>query len=123
MLPLPTRAFAAHPVSDVAPSLKFTVPVGEVPLTVAVKVTLTPATDGLAELASVAVLVAFLITCEKFVLIEALFVASPLYTALMLCVPTLRLLVAQVAVRILPEPVSATAVQPAIDVVPSLKFT
>jgi len=97
--------------------------VGLKPVTEAVKVTFAPVTDGLAELDSVAVLVALLTTCEKFVLVEALFVASPLYTALMLCVPTLRLLVAQVAVRILPEPVSATAVQPAIDVVPSLKFT
>jgi len=88
-----------------------------------VKVTLTPATDGLAELDSAVVLVALLTTCDKVVLVEPLLVASPLYTALMLCVATLRLLVAQVAVRILPEPVSAATAQPAIEVVPSLKFT
>src|SRR5436853_522069 len=41
----------------------------------------------------------------------------------MLCVPTLRLLVAQVAVRMLPEPVSPTVAQPAIEAAPSLKFT
>ena len=41
----------------------------------------------------------------------------------MLCVPTVRLPVAQVAVRILPEPVSAAAAQPAIEVPPSWKLT
>src|SRR5437867_709622 len=123
VLPTPARATAAQPASELPPSVKLTLPVGPNPVTVAVKVTFAPATDGLAELDSAVVLVALLTACDKVVLVEPLLVASPLYTALMLCVPTLRLLVAQVAVRILPEPVSAAAVQPAIEVAPSLKFT
>ena len=116
-------ATAAQPVSGVPSAVKATLPVGATPLTVAVKVTFAPAVDGLSELTNAVVLVALLTTCEKFVLVEPLLVASPLYTALMLCVPTLRLLVAQVAVRTLPEPVSATAEHAAIEVAPSLKFT
>ena len=38
-------------------------------------------------------LAALFTTCERTVLVEPLLVASPPYTALMLCVPTLRLLV------------------------------
>ena len=41
----------------------------------------------------------------------------------MLWVPTLRLLVAQLAVRTLPEPLSVTAPQPLIELLPSRKFT
>ena len=41
----------------------------------------------------------------------------------MLWVPAVRADVAQVAVRVLPLPVRATAEQPAIDVPPSLKLT
>ena len=41
----------------------------------------------------------------------------------MLCVPTASADVEQVAVRVLPLPVSATAAQPAIDAAPSLKLT
>src|SRR5437867_2134019 len=123
VLPTPARATAAQPASELPPSVKLTLPVGPNPVTVAVKVTFAPATDGLAELDSAVVLVALLTTCDKVVLVEPLLVASPLYTALMLCVATLRLLVAQVAVRILPVPASATAAQPAIDVAPSLKLT
>jgi hypothetical protein len=123
VLPEPPRATAAQPAIETPPSVKLTVPVGLKPVTEAVKVTLAPATDGLAELDSAVVLVALLTTCEKLGLVEPLLVALPLYTALMLCVAMLRLLVAQVAVRILPEPVSAAAVQPAIEVAPSLKFT
>jgi hypothetical protein len=108
---------------ELPPSVKLTLPVGAKPVTAAVKVTFAPATDGLAELDSAVVLVALLTTCEKFVLVEPLFVASPLYTALMLWVPTVRLLVVHVAVRILPAPVSAAAAQPAIEVAPSRKFT
>src|ERR1700682_1283831 len=41
----------------------------------------------------------------------------------MLWVPTLRVLVLQVALRVLPAPVTADAAQPAIDTPPSLKVT
>jgi hypothetical protein len=54
-LPLPASATAEHPESDVPPSVKLTLPVGLVPVTVAVKVTLAPTVEGLAELASVVV--------------------------------------------------------------------
>jgi hypothetical protein len=125
VLPLPPTATAAQPAIDVAPSLKLTVPVGALPLTVAVKVTFVPTVEGFAELLSAVVVAAppLLTTCEKIVLVEPLLVASPLYTAVMLWVPTARLLAAQVAVRMLPEPVKATAEHAAIEVAPSLKFT
>ena len=123
VLPEPVSATVPQPVIELPPSVKLTLPVGLDPVTDAVKVTLAPTTEGLAELDSAVVLVGLLTTCEKFVLVEPLLVASPLYTALMLCVAMLRLPVAQVAVRILPEPVSATAAQPAIEVAPSKKFT
>ena len=84
VLPEPARATALQPEIELPPSVKLTLPVGLKPVTAAVKVTLAPATDGLADVDSAAVLVALLTTCEKFVLVEPLFVASPLYTALML---------------------------------------
>ena len=55
LLPLPANAIALQLPIEFAPSLKLTLPVGLVPTTVAVNVTLAPATDGLAELASVVV--------------------------------------------------------------------
>src|SRR5438046_4710870 len=55
VLPLPLRATAAQAAIEFAPSLKSTLPVGFVPVTVAVKVTLAPSAAGLAELASVVV--------------------------------------------------------------------
>ena len=45
-------ATAPQPVIVLPPSVNATLPVGAVPVTVAVKVTLVPTTDGLAELAS-----------------------------------------------------------------------
>jgi hypothetical protein len=56
MLPEPASAIAEQPLIEVAPSLKFTVPVGDVPVTVAVKVTLAPTVDGVSEVASAVVL-------------------------------------------------------------------
>src|ERR1051326_2812843 len=52
-LPLPVSATALQPPSALPPSVKATLSVGLVPLTVAVKVTLAPTVDGLSELASV----------------------------------------------------------------------
>jgi hypothetical protein len=48
-------ATALQPLSEVPPSVKPTVPVGAVPVTVAVIVTLAPAVAGLAELARLVV--------------------------------------------------------------------
>src|SRR5207248_679941 len=101
-------------------------PVGALPLTVAVKVTLLPTVDGVREVAFAVVVATFepeFTTCDNATLVEPMLPASPLYVATMLCVPAAKLLVLQVAVRILPEPVSATAAQPLIDVAPSWKLT
>ena len=90
------------------------------------KVTLLPTVDGVREVAIAVVVATFepeFTTCDNATLVEPMLPASPLYVATMLCVPAARLLVLQVAVRILPEPVSATAAQPLIDVAPSRKLT
>jgi hypothetical protein len=57
ILPLPDSALAPHPVIVVPPLVKLTLPVGAVPVTVAVNVTLVPAGEGLSELARPVVLV------------------------------------------------------------------
>ena len=44
LLPLPASAMALQPLIELAPSLKLTLPVGLLPTTVAVNVTLAPAT-------------------------------------------------------------------------------
>ncbi len=58
-------------------AVKATLPVGALPVTVAVKVTLAPTADGLAELARLVVLAALLTTCASAVLAEAVLLASP----------------------------------------------
>ena len=55
VLPLPERARPVQPESALPPSARLTVPVGLLPVTVAVRVTGLPAVAGLAELASVVV--------------------------------------------------------------------
>ena len=51
-LPLPVSATALQPLSALPPSVKATLPVGLVPVTVAVKVTELPSGDGFNELPS-----------------------------------------------------------------------
>src|SRR6266404_2025603 len=58
LLPLPANATAEQPAIDVAPSLKLTDPLGLVPVTVAVKLTLAPTVEGFAELLRVVVVAA-----------------------------------------------------------------
>jgi hypothetical protein len=80
LLPLPVSAMALQPPIELAPSLKLTLPVGLVPATVAVKVTLVPTVDGFFELASVVVVGvggAELTTCDSAALVEAALPASP----------------------------------------------
>ena len=78
-LPLLVSDTEAHLLIVLAPSVKATVPVGALPVTLAVKVTRVPTVDGLSELASVVVLVALLlITCDRGVLAEPILAASPL---------------------------------------------
>src|SRR6476660_491678 len=52
-LPLPVSATALQPTSALPPSVKATLPVGLLPVTVAVKVTPAPTVEGLSELARV----------------------------------------------------------------------
>jgi len=78
VLPLPARATAEQPLIELAPSLKLTVPVGPVPVTLAVKVTLAPTVDGVSEVARLVVLVALFTTCDTVLLVEELFDPLPL---------------------------------------------
>ena len=55
LLPVPANATALQPEIGLPPSVKLTVPVGLLPVTVAVKVTLEPTVAGFAELATVVV--------------------------------------------------------------------
>src|ERR1700675_109178 len=52
VLPAPLTADVAQPEIEIPPSWKLTLPVGAVPVTVAVNVTLAPDVDGLSELVS-----------------------------------------------------------------------
>jgi hypothetical protein len=62
LFPLPASATALQPAIEAPPSLKLMLPVGAMPPTVAVKVTLAPNVDGFFELASAVVLAALLTT-------------------------------------------------------------
>ena len=77
VLPLPVSATALQPEMEVPPSVKFTVPVGLPPVTVAVNVTLTPSVDGLSELATLVVLVTLFTVCVSTALVEPLLPPSP----------------------------------------------
>ncbi len=78
ILPEPASVAAAQPVIEVAPSLKFTVPVGALPLTVAVKVTLVPAVEGVNELPIPVVLASLFTVCASALLLDVALAASPL---------------------------------------------
>ena len=75
----PESATAAQPPIVLPPSVKATVPVGALPLTLAVKATLAPTLDGLSELTRLVVLVALLLltTCASVALLDPLLAASP----------------------------------------------
>src|SRR5271170_3900358 len=79
LLALPLgRATPPQPLSIVPSALKATLPVGALPATVAVKVTLAPTSEGLAELARPVVLAVMpLTTCESVALVEPLLAVSP----------------------------------------------
>src|SRR2546429_170720 len=59
MLPLPVTMTLAQPAIEVPASLKLTLPVGALPVIVAVNVTVVPYVDGFNELATVVVVVAW----------------------------------------------------------------
>ena len=80
LLPLPASTMAEQPPIELPPSLKLTLPVGLLPATVAVNVTLVPKVDGFLELASVVVVgvgPAELTTCDSAALVDAPLPASP----------------------------------------------
>src|SRR5271169_5881534 len=79
-LPLPLgRATAPQPVSGLLSAVKPTLPVGALPVTDAVKVTVIPTVDGLAELARLVVLAVLLLltTCDSGALVEPVLAPSP----------------------------------------------
>ena len=76
-LPLPVNATAEQPEIDVPPSLKSMLPVGALPVTVAVSVTLAPTMDGFCELATFVLLAAAVMPWESAGLVDAPLPASP----------------------------------------------
>ena len=78
VLPLPLSATALQPDKEVPPSVKLTVPVGELPLTVAVNVTLAPTTEGLIELERVVLVATPFTVCVSTALVDVPLLASPL---------------------------------------------
>src|SRR6187549_3653261 len=80
LLPAPVSATAVQPAIALPLSVKPTLPVGLVPFTVAVSVTLAPTCAGLSELASVVEVgagAAAVITCANAALADATLAASP----------------------------------------------
>ena len=78
VLPLPLNVAVLHPLIEEPPSRKFTLPLGALPLTVAVKVTMAPWVDGVCDVAAPVVLDALLTVCDSVALAELALVASPL---------------------------------------------
>ena len=78
LFPDPLTGIAEQPPIELAPSRKFTAPVGALPVTVAVKVTLPPAVEGVSEVVSAVVLAAGLTTWDSTALADAALLASPL---------------------------------------------
>jgi len=79
VLPLPVSAEAVHPAIALFPSLNFTLPVGAVPVTLAVRVMLVRTLAGLAELTSVVALALGgpLMTSDSVALAEGTLAPSP----------------------------------------------
>ena len=77
VFPDPVRAIAEQPLIEFAPSWKFTAPVGALPLTVAVKLTVAPIVEGVSEVVSTIALLAWLTACDSVELTELVLLASP----------------------------------------------
>ena len=77
VLPEPESVRAEQPLIDDAPSTKLTVPVGALPVTLAVSVTLAPDAPGLSELASVVVVPGSVTTCANSALADPALDALP----------------------------------------------
>ena len=81
LLPPPPSACVAQPAIELAPSLKLTVPVGAIPVTVAVKVTGVPAAAMGCELTTIVVVATApppLTACVSGGLVDAWLPGSPL---------------------------------------------
>jgi hypothetical protein len=105
-------------VRMLVPSTNSTFPVG-VPaedVTVAVKLTVFPDTDGFTEETSVTTGVALFTTWDKIPEALPVKLESPLYTAEIECVPIERLLVIRIAALPLTETVPST-VEPSLNVI------
>ena len=106
-------AFSLPVPSTVALSLNVTVPVG-VPevagFTVAVKVTAWPTADGFTEETTEVVEAAWFTTCDRAGEVLPVKLTSPLYTAVMECVPTVSVEVVNVADPALSVPVPKVTV-------------
>ena len=76
-LPLSVNTIAEQLEIDVLPSWKLTLPVGALPVTVAVSVTLAPTMDGFCELATLVLLAAAVMPWESAELVDAPLPASP----------------------------------------------
>jgi len=113
----PVPVNAAGPQTTEGPSSNITLPV----VTVAVKMTLCPAVDGLTDEVSVTVLITFNTTWERTDDVEAALTTSPEYAAVIGCVPTASVAAVQAAVGLFPAPVNATALHRIVA--PSLKVT
>jgi hypothetical protein len=98
-LPIPLLSGTVARVD--APSLNLTVPVAVDSLSVAVKVTACPNVDGFRLDASARVVPAAFTVCMRTAEVLTSCVASPLYSAVMLCAPTARVEVVKLA---LPDP-------------------
>lgn len=77
VFPVPERVRAEQPLIDEAPSTKLTVPVGALPVTLAVSVMLAPSAAGLSELASAVVVPGSTTTCARPALVEDALLPSP----------------------------------------------
>lgn len=78
VLPAPVSVIAAQPAIAAPPSVKFTTPVGELPVTDAVKATFMPTIDGLIALTRAVVVPALaLTTCDSVTLLDDALPASP----------------------------------------------
>src|SRR5271167_513435 len=88
LLALPAgSATAAQPLSVVPSAVKATLPVGALPATVAVKVTLAPTVDGLAELVSIAVVATRLLAVSVTASMKVVLSPAAVPAKVRVCVP------------------------------------
>jgi hypothetical protein len=111
---LPLNATDAQIV--VAPSLNVTLPVGDCPVTLAVKATLWPAVLGLVALIRLVELAAGSTCCVTVFEVEAALFASPLYSAVIACDPADSVDVAHDALPLLNATVAQIVVAPSLNV-------